>query len=255
VAAAEAAAPALEQHYLVEIAVVAGHRCGRTLEGRIPKLGDRACEDLALRGAARRRVWILARARAFVRISARLDFTVQIARLAAHAVDALELVVVGLDLVPRHAPVLGGAVLGKEALAVALGHPAADLEVVRQKAARVAAPVRGGPPHDLARLERSHLAHRQSGFAGVVAEGDRLAREILEDVAVAVVLELVVHVRHDEVRLRIGHAAALEAEHLEARIRKLHRHDRAYNAASHDDGVHGFHLRRRHLTSPLPASA
>jgi hypothetical protein len=56
-----------------------------------------------------------------VRIAARLDFTVQISGLAADAVNTLEHVVVRLDLVPRHAPVLDGGIFREEIFAVARG--------------------------------------------------------------------------------------------------------------------------------------
>jgi hypothetical protein len=47
--------------------------------------------------APRRRIWILARARPFVRIAACLDLAVQVAGLAADAEDFLKLVIVGFD--------------------------------------------------------------------------------------------------------------------------------------------------------------
>ena len=124
---------------------------------------------------------------------------------------------------------------------------------MRQEAPRVAAPVRRGAADHLAGLERAHLAHRQRGLARVVAEGDRLARQVLEDVAVAVELELVVHVRRDEIGLRVDHPAALEAEHLQARVRQLHGHDRAHDAAAHDHRIDRFHFDRRHVISLRPS--
>ncbi len=38
-------------------------------------------------------------------------------------------------------------------------------------------------------------------------------------------------------------------------VRELHGHDRAYDAAAHDHRVDRFHFHRRHVISPLPASA
>ena len=81
--------------------------------------------------APRRRVWILARARPFVRIAACLDLAVQVAGLAADAEDFLELVIVGFDLVPGDAPVLQIAVLGNERFAIAFLNARAHFEIMR----------------------------------------------------------------------------------------------------------------------------
>src|SRR5579862_8897455 len=104
-----------------------------------------------------RRVWILARARTLVRVSARLDLVFDVAGLAADAKDFLELVVIGFDLVPGDAPILQIAVLGDERLAVALLDARVHLEIMRQEAARIATPVRRGAADHLAWLERAHL--------------------------------------------------------------------------------------------------
>src|SRR5439155_7093491 len=105
-ARAEAAERAFEHLYAVEVAVVLSHRRGWALERHVTQRGHRLGEQFALIGAPRRRVWILARARPFVRIAACLDLAVQVASLAADAQDFLELVIVGFDLVPGDAPVL-----------------------------------------------------------------------------------------------------------------------------------------------------
>src|SRR3954447_3612808 len=99
-ARAEAAARAFEHLYAVQVAVILGHRRGWALERHVTQRAHRVGEQLALIRAPRRRVWILARARPFVRIAACLDFTVQVAGLAADAEDLLKLVIVGLDVVP-----------------------------------------------------------------------------------------------------------------------------------------------------------
>src|SRR5258708_7895195 len=109
--------------------------------------------------APRRRGWILARARPPRRIAACLDLAGQVAGLAADAEDFLELVIVGFDLVPGDAPVLQIAVLRNERCAIALFNARAHLEIMRQKAARIAAPVGRRATDHLARLERTHLTH------------------------------------------------------------------------------------------------
>src|SRR5215467_8908555 len=118
-ARAEAAERAFEHLYAVKVAVVLSHRRGWALERHVAERAHRVGEQGALVCAPRRRVWILPRARPFVRIAACLDLAVQVASLAADAEDFLKLVIVGFDLVPGDAPVLQIAVLRNERLAVA----------------------------------------------------------------------------------------------------------------------------------------
>src|SRR5689334_1880640 len=99
-ARAEAAARAFEHLDAVQVAIVLSHRRGWALERHVAQRGHRLGEQGTLIGALRRRVWILARARPFVRIAARLDLALDVAGLAADAEDFLELVVIGFDLVP-----------------------------------------------------------------------------------------------------------------------------------------------------------
>src|SRR5271170_2927423 len=169
-ARAEAAARAFEHLYAVQVAVVLGHRRGWALERHVAQRTHRVGEQGALMRAPRRRVWILARARPFVRIAAWLDLAVQVASLAADAEDFLKLIVVGLDLVPGDAPVLQIAVLGNERCAVGLLDARMHLEIMRQKAARIAAPMCRRAADHLAWLERPHLAHRQRRLRVVVAK-------------------------------------------------------------------------------------
>src|SRR5580658_7758247 len=133
-ARAEAAARAFEHLYAVQVAVVLGHRGGWALERHVAQRGHRLGEQGALMRAPRRRVWILARARPFVRIAACLDLAVQVAGLAADAENFLKLVIVGFDLVPGDAPVLQIAILGNERCAIALLDARAHLEIMRQEA-------------------------------------------------------------------------------------------------------------------------
>src|SRR5580692_10846860 len=130
-ARAEAAARAFEHLYAVQVAVVLGHRRGWALERHVTQRGHRFGEQGALIRAPRRRVWILARARPFVRIAACLDLAVQVAGLAADAEDLLKLVVIGFDVVPGDAPVLQIAVLGNERRAIALLDARMHFEIMR----------------------------------------------------------------------------------------------------------------------------
>ena len=75
---------------------------------------------LSRTGSARslnhRRRRIFARPRAFERISAGLDFAVQIARLAAGPAQLVELIVVRFELVVSDAPVLNGEIVVRNGL-------------------------------------------------------------------------------------------------------------------------------------------
>src|SRR5712672_53689 len=99
-ARAEAAARAFEHLYAVQVAVVLRHRRGWALERHVAQRTHRVGEQSAFIRALRRRVWILARARPFVRIAACLELAVQVAGLTADAEDMLKLVIIRFDVVP-----------------------------------------------------------------------------------------------------------------------------------------------------------
>ncbi len=191
-----------------------------------------------------RRVGILPRARALERVAAGDDLAFQVSRLAAHAVEALELVEVRLELLVGHAPVLAGPVLGHVALAVARDRLAARLEVPGREAPGLGAPVHCGAAYALARLERAEVAHRQRGLVFVVAEGNGLAREVLHQRMPALVFQLVMRVRHREVGEGVAHLAALDADHLEAGLGELLREDGAGHADADQHHVDRFELAR-----------
>jgi hypothetical protein len=248
-ARAKAAARAFEHLYAVEVAVVLGHRRGRALERHVTQRGHRLGEERALICGPRRRVWILARARPLVRIAARLYLAVQVAGLAADPEDLLKLVIAGLDVVPGDAPVLQIAVLGNERCAIALLDARVHLEIMRQKAARIAAPMRRRPADHLARLECTHLAHRQCRLRVVVAKRKGVARQVL-DVALAIELQLVVHAGALKVGVDIELPAALQAHDAQPGAGQFHGHDRADHATADDDDIDGFQFRSRHLSVP-----
>src|SRR5207253_9697143 len=81
-----------------------------------------------------RRIRIVARALAFERIAAGNDLALEVARLAADAVEMFEAIEVRLDLVVGDAPVLAGAIGRHLLLAVARERAAAGLEIPGQEA-------------------------------------------------------------------------------------------------------------------------
>src|SRR6185312_17390842 len=89
-------------------------------EGRIAQLARGGGEEGRGIGLPLRRRRIVAGARAFEGISARLLFAADIAGLAGGAAEIFELVVIGLHLLIGDAPILDRHILGEEFLAVAL---------------------------------------------------------------------------------------------------------------------------------------
>src|SRR5207302_5372010 len=169
----------------VFVGIGTGDRGARRRERLVAHLFGRLLEQRAGVRALERRVRVLARARTLERVAAGDDLAVEIAGLAADAVEILEAVVVALELVVGDAPVLAGAVFRKLALAVARERAAARLEVPGQEAPGEPAPVHRGAAHALAGAERAELAHRQRGLGGVVPERDGLAREALHQLVAA----------------------------------------------------------------------
>src|SRR5207302_6728180 len=174
------------------------------------QLARRLAVDRAHVRGLHRRIRVLARAWTLEGIAAGLDLALQVAGLAADAVEILEAVEMWLELFVDHAPVLAGAVLGELARTVARERAAPRFKVPGQEAPSDAVPMHGRAAHALAWQERSHVTHRQRRIADRVAEGERLARQVLHQLVAASVTELVVRVGHSEVGLRVTPAAALQ---------------------------------------------
>src|SRR6266481_2393846 len=112
-----------------------------------------------------RRVRILSLPRSLKYVAARDLFAAQIAGFARNSAQKLELVVIGLELVVGHSPVLqvhigrngGPAVTGEGELE--------RLVVPRQPAPGRAVPVHAGTTDAFTRQERAKLAHREGGLA------------------------------------------------------------------------------------------
>src|SRR5467141_2048267 len=85
-------------------------------------------------GGLHRRVRVLARARSLERIAAGPDLALQIAGLAADAVEVFEAVEVRLEFFVRDTPILARAIGSELVLAIAHERAAPRLEVPRQKA-------------------------------------------------------------------------------------------------------------------------
>jgi hypothetical protein len=165
----------------------------------------------------------------------------------------LELVVIRFDLVPGDAPVLQIAVLRDERPTVTFFNPRAHFEIMRQKAARIAAPVCRRATDHLAWLERAHLPHRERRLRVVITKCKSVARQVLKDVAMAIVLQFVVDVGLIKVSVHIERRAAFQAHDAQPGAGQFHRHDRAHDAAAHDNDIDGFQFRIRHFSSTCRA--
>src|SRR5207247_2377560 len=160
-----AAVDAGAQRHAVGVGVRAGHVRRRRGEGVVTQLARRLAVKRAHVRGLHRRIRVLARARALEGIAAGPDLALHVAGLAADAVEILEAVEMGLELVVGHAPVLAGTVLGQLLLAVAGERAAARLEVPGQEAPGDAVPVHRCAADAFAREERPHLVHRPRRLA------------------------------------------------------------------------------------------
>src|SRR4030088_119829 len=121
------------EHLTVRIAVGAravARGLGKRLVAQIlaSPLEERRCVRNLIRWLR-----VLVRTLSLEGIAASLNLTAQVARLARGTKRLVELVVVGLELIIGHAPVLDGGILRQDPRAVALYQVAAVLEEVRQK--------------------------------------------------------------------------------------------------------------------------
>jgi hypothetical protein len=97
--------------------------------------------------------------------------------------------------------------------------------------------------------ERAELADRQRGLARVVAEGQRLAVGVLEQLVANRVRQLVVDVRNGEVRVGVAKLAALETDDGATRFRQLGGDDRSGPTETDTDRVDRLEV-RSHLLPP-----
>ncbi len=232
---------------------VAGGLRKRLVAELARRLGiERVAEWLLLR---RRRIG--ARARAFERIAAPLDISLEIAGGAGGAAHIFEPVVMRLDVLPGDAPVLDGHVVGQEFLAVALGEMRAQDEIGRQEAPGLGVPVDAGAADAVAEHKGAPVAHRQRGLARLVAERHRDLRRPQEQLVLDAVAQLVLRVGDRKRRRRVAPRAALERDDVKARLGKLVGEDRAGPSQADDHGISVRELacHRVRLDAISPAAA
>src|SRR5207248_8518114 len=160
---AVAAVDAAVDRRAVLVGVGLRERRARRRERLVAELLRRLLEERAGVCRLERRIGILARAWAFVRITAGDYLALDVARLAAHAVEVFEAVEVRLELVVGHPPVLARALRGPVIASVAGERAAARLEVPGQEAPREPAPMHGRAADAFAGTERAEASHRQCG--------------------------------------------------------------------------------------------
>src|ERR1700730_17336922 len=126
-----------------------------------------------------RRRRIVPRSRRFMRIAARLNLTLDVARLAAGAEQVLEAIVVRLEGIVSDTPILDGEVRIEKILAVAFARACRQLEIVRLESVCLAIPMHHGAAEARARQKRLPAPNRQRHLRSKVAECNRLARVVL----------------------------------------------------------------------------
>ena len=168
--------------------------------------------------------------------------SLQVPGLARCPADIFEFVVIGLQLIVCHAPVLDGQLRIDEVLAVSLLVMAPHLKVGWLEAPMLTVPMQTGAAQSLAEQKGSKPAHGKSSLVRLVAEGQRLACEVLKDLAAGVPLDLVQRLRRGKVRDRVAIAAALEAHDPQSGVGELAGGNAARPAHSDDDDIHMWHL-------------
>src|SRR5262249_9136309 len=122
---------------------------------------------------------ILARTEPFERIAATLDLALDVAGLAARATQIFEAVVMRLELVVSHSPILDSQVGIDEALAGTLLQMGLVDEVGGLKAIRLSVPMHQSAADAGSRQKADPSPHRQRGLIGGVADGHRLLDVVL----------------------------------------------------------------------------
>jgi hypothetical protein len=100
--------------------------------------------------------------------------------------------------------------------------------------------VHAGAAESFTRQKRPELAHRQGALGLAVAKCQRVARRVLHQRVAHRVFQLVANQRNREVRVGRAHAAALERDHVHARLAQFLRENAAGPSEADDDDVNFF---------------
>ena len=191
-----------------------------------------------------RRIGVTARARRLERVAALDDAAADVAGLARNAADIFETVVKRFEVLAGKGPVADRHVRADRFFAVPADDPAAQAEIRGEQAQGAPAPGRPAPAHSLARTEIPQPAQGQRRLAGMVAEGDGLARGVLGQLAAHRDAQLVVHVARGEIRMRVPPFPPFQADHRETQIGQFAGKDRAAPSHADDHGIDRFQPRR-----------
>jgi hypothetical protein len=110
-------------------------------------------------------------------------------------------------------------------------------EVARQEAPSFGIPMHAGAADPVAEHECAPIAHRQRRFVRLVAERHRHLRRPQEQLVADAVAKLVLHVGDREVGGGVAPRAALDRNHIQARIRQFVGEDRSGPAESDNGNV------------------
>src|SRR5262249_3426758 len=120
-----------------------------------------------------------------------LDDALEVAGFARQAAGVLELVVIRLQLLVGHGPVLDGRILGDGPFPIAGNGAASDLEIPRGMPPGPARPVKARTAKPLAPGKWPVPPHGPGHLTRAIAARDGRAREVFKEFQTAIVLEVV----------------------------------------------------------------
>ena len=206
-------------------------------KGVVAQLGRGFGEFQAAGVAFERGQIVFARARALERVASGPDRATHIARRARHRGHGLEAREVRLQLLPAHAPVLDGHVVGHEIPPIAFRDVGAQAHVGLGGAETVSGPGIAGPAETLGRVKRADAPHWERRAGTRVAEGQRAVFQWLGEARPHAVEQGVVHAFVGK-RVVLGVArSALQPHNIQAFAGELHCGDGARPAKAHDHHV------------------
>src|SRR3984957_19010194 len=175
-----------------------------------------------------------------MRIAARLNLALDVARLTAGAEQVLEAIVVWLQIIVGDAPILDGEVRIEKILAVSFARARRQLKIVRLKAVGLAIPMHHGATEARARKKGLPAPNRQSHLRSLVAKRHRFAGVVLHHGLANIEAQFVM----DGGALELGNGesnlAALQSHHFIARGREFLGNDAADHADADDDDIDFF---------------
>ena len=158
----------------------------------------------------------------------------------------------GLKLLIGDAPILNGAVLWDELLAIALSEMGLQHEVAGEEAPRLRVPVHAAAANAIRRHEGAPAADRKRGLIHFVAEAEGQLRRAQEQLVPDAIAQLILVVGRREIGRRVAPGSALDGNDIEAGIGQFVSQDRSGPAKADDHNVFGGKLASHERLYALP---